>query len=467
VVSHPFFLGASGGRWVFARPESALLVIGPPRSGKTSSVVVPNVLAAAGAVVSASTKLDVLEASREVRSAKGRCWLFDPAGTVQAPPGVTRLRWSPICGATTWDGAKSIAHSMVRAARPAQGMVDSQHWSSRAEFLLAPLLHAAALDGSSMDTLLTWVNRRSLAGPMGVLEQAGHPARLAVAALYDIAATEDRERSGILSTASDVLSSYLSESALEAASEPNFDPRAFVGSADTVYLCAPGRAQSLVGPIIVALVEEIRSAAYERAAAGRQPGDPPVSLILDEVANLAPLPELPSIVSEGAGQGLLTLVCLQDLSQARARWGREAEGFASLFGAKLVFPGIGDLATLEALSALCGEVDVPVRSRTVGGGWWRRGGVTRSVTSSTRRQRRMPVDAVSRGVPGKGLLVQGGEAPSMIELTPWHSTPVWRRVVEQARRAERDLGRQAVGPVGRGADRARDEDYGVSMDGMP
>jgi type IV secretory pathway TraG/TraD family ATPase VirD4 len=234
-----------------------------------------------------------------------------------------------------------------------------------------------------------------------------------------------------------------------------------VGSADTVYLCASGRAQSLVGPTIVALVEEVRSAAYERAGAGRQPGGPPVSLILDEVANIAPLPDLPSIVSEGAGQGLLTLVCLQDLSQARARWGREAEGFASLFGAKLVFPGIGDMATLEALSALCGEVDVAVRSRTAGGGWWRPGGATRSTTSSTRRQRRMPVDAMSKGVPGKGLFLQGGEAPGMIELTPWHSTPAWRGLAERARQAERDLGRPPGGQWQREASRGRDADYGV------
>lgn len=467
MASYSFYLGASQGRWVFARAESALLVIGPPRSGKTTSVVVPNVLAAPGAVVSTSTKLDVLEATLTARSRQGRCWLFDPGGTLEEPEGVTRLRWSPICGAATWDGARSMARSMVRAARPSRGAVDAEHWSSRAEFLLAPLLHAASLGEASMDTLLTWVNRRALAGPMAVLEDAGPAARLAVAALYDIVATEDRERSGILSTTSDVLSSYLSESALAAAAEPNFDPHGFVSSADTVYVCASGRAQSLVGPVIVALVEELRAAAYQRAGANRGPGGPPVSLILDEVANIAPLPDLPSIVSEGSGQGLLTLVSLQDLSQARARWGREAEGFASLFGAKLVFPGIGDLGTLEAVSALCGEVDVPARSRTVGGAWWRPGGPTRSVTFSTRRQRRMPVDAVSKGVPGKGLYLEGGEAPSLIELTPWHSTPAWRRLVERAGPPGRDAPRQAGHEARRDADRGRDQDYGISLDGMP
>ena len=61
------------------------------------------------------------------------------------------------------------------------------------------------------------------------------------------------------------------------------------------------------------------------------------------------------MVSEGAGQGLLTLACLQDLSQARSRWGGAAEGFFSLFGTTVVLPGIGDVRTLEAISSLAGE----------------------------------------------------------------------------------------------------------------
>ena len=68
------------------------------------------------------------------------------------------------------------------------------------------------------------------------------------------------------------------------------------------------------------------------------------------------------MVSEGGGQGLLTLACLQDLSQARGRWGGAADGFFSLFGTTVVLPGIGDVRTLEALSALAGEEEVRTRS---------------------------------------------------------------------------------------------------------
>jgi len=44
-------------------PEGSLLVLGPPRSGKTTSIVVPCVLDAPAAVVSTSTKPDVMAQS--------------------------------------------------------------------------------------------------------------------------------------------------------------------------------------------------------------------------------------------------------------------------------------------------------------------------------------------------------------------------------------------------------------------
>ena len=84
----------------------------------------------------------------------------------------------------------------------------------------------------------------------------------------------------------------------------------------------------------------MRDAAYARARDGRS--GPPTLLALDEVANIAPIPDLPAMVSEGAGQGLLVLACLQDLSQARGRWGHAADGFLSLFGTTVVLPGIAD-----------------------------------------------------------------------------------------------------------------------------
>lgn len=196
-------------------------------------------------------------------------------------------------------------------------------------------------------------------------------------------------------------------------------------------MCAGGRHQELVAPLVAGLIEDVRTAAFDRASA-RVTGDlrrvapspfagaePPVLLALDEVANIAPLPDLPALVSEGGGQGVLTLACLQDLSQARRRWGAAADGFGSLFGATVVLPGIGDVRTLESLSVLCGSEDVwvPSESGDARRGW--------SHGWSTRRQRRLDPDQVARGWPGHGLLLGGGRPPSWTPLTPWWAVPGW------------------------------------------
>jgi len=426
---------------VVAGPQQAVLALGPPRSGKTSAVVVPNLLAAWGPVLSTSTKPDVLAATAAARLRRGRCWLYDPTGTVPVPPGLTALRWSPVEGARRWDGALLLARALVGAGRPAAGLTDATHWTERAEALLAPLLHAAAVAGDDATTVLGWVNRRDGRPAADRLAGTGTAADL----LAGIMATDKRELSGIWSTASGVLAAYRSDAALASAAAPNFDARAFVASGDTVYVCASGRHQELVAPLVVGLVEEVRAAAFERAAArvaagmGARPGadlppglwnpEPPLLLALDEVANVAPLPDLPALVSEGGGQGVLTLACLQDLSQARRRWGAAADGFGSLFGATVVLPGIGDVRTLEALSVLCGSHDVWVRSDSRSG--WAPGGRSRSHTWSTRRQRRLAPDEVAHGRAGYGLLVGGGRVPAWTPLPPWWAVPGWRPAVPQ------------------------------------
>src|ERR1035437_1444707 len=158
------YLGHDGDDWHFAPPEMSVMMLGPPRSGKTSSLIIPNVLAANGPVVSTSTKPDVLDATAAARSQSGRCLLFDPTGSTASSGDLEPLRWSPLQACRTWDGAMGSARSLVQVAAAAgsrgTAQNDSTHWNERAQSLLAPLLYAAALDGADMRTVLTWVDRR-------------------------------------------------------------------------------------------------------------------------------------------------------------------------------------------------------------------------------------------------------------------------------------------------------------------
>ena len=402
-------LGTADGGWALGRPEHALLVIGPPRSGKTRGFVLPNVLGAPGPVVSTSTKPDVMEATAPHRAALGRCWIFDPTGQTSAPRGVEPLRWSPVGRAASWDDAVLLARTMVEVARP-RSAPEQHHWDERAQALLAPLLHAGALLGEPTRRVVSWVNRRESTAALSALSAAG--SELALDALTGVTACEDRELSGIWSTASGVLAAYRTEAALATTERPNFDPARFVRSCDTLYICAPGRHQDLVAPLVSGLVEEVRSERFRMHARGEGRRHPALVLALDEVANIAPLPELPSIVSEGGGQGVMTLACLQDLSQAASRWGdHQARGFLTLFAAKAVLPGVADVQTLQAVSALVGEHDVRLRSRSRTG--WR-GPWTTSL--SVRRQALLAPDQVRRGRPGHALLLEADRPASWVGL---------------------------------------------------
>jgi type IV secretion system protein VirD4 len=433
------YLGGGAGGPALAAPQQALLVVGPPRSGKTASLVIPNVLAAPGAVVSTSTKSDVLAATWRARDRMGSCWLFDPSGTVAAPPEVGIIRWSPVCASRTWDDALLTSRAIVGAARPGGRWGEAVHWTERAEALLAPLLHAAALEGADMRTVLGWVLRQQSAKADGILSR--HHASVGADVLSGIVATDAREQSGIWSTAASALGAYRSESALAATANPNFDPAALARSGDTVYICAPGRDQQLVAPIVVAFIEQARAGAYTAHRQGRS--GPPLVLALDEVTNIAPIPDLPAMVSEGGGQGLSTMACIQDLSQARQRWGQAADGFLSLFGAKVFLPGIADLATLELVSRLGGEIDVPARSVSRGSRW-SRSGRSPTTTWSTHRQRRLPIDAVNQLPAGTALLLEGRAPPTRVTLTPWWTTAPFALVPEPPTSSRRTGRRRAA-----------------------
>jgi type IV secretion system protein VirD4 len=421
------YLGIGDGGPAWAGAERSTLVLGPSRSGKTSSVVIPNVLAAPGAVVSTSTKPDVLRSTAPARAEAGWTLLFDPSGSVEPVANVVRVGWSPLNAAKDWDGALSMADAMVhsnrRGNRGARASTDD-HWTERATSLLAPILHGAALEHRSMREVLSWVDRHDGAPALRALNDRAED-RIATDVLAGILATDEREQSGIWSTASGVLAAYRSGTALGSTEPPYIDPVSFCDGTNTLYLCAAGRHQQLLAPLIVGLLSEIRDASYERARRGD--ARTPVLFALDEVANIAPLPDLPSIVSEGAGQGLLTLACLQDLSQARSRWGAEADGFLSLFGTTVVLAGIADMTTLDALSTLSGDVELP--SHTVGASQGAHGRLLGSVSTSTVLRRRLPPDLIARGAPGAALALDGRRQMGWVRLTPAHRESPWRELV--------------------------------------
>ncbi len=258
------------GGWVTADPESAVMVLGPPRSGKTSAIMIPALMACSGAAISTSTKPDVMRATLAARSEIGQAWLFDPAGTETTstgiPDGVRRLCWSPVAAAATWDDALVMARAMTHATRPGAGTTNENHWTERAAALLAPLLYAAHHTNQPIAEVLAWTLRGDLTPAQDILTDTDAP--VAVDVLAGIERTDTRERSSIFSATAGVLAAYNSDAVRAAAANPNFDPHRFATSSDTIYITAPEHKQALCAPLIVGLLEQIRHAVYQHARNG-------------------------------------------------------------------------------------------------------------------------------------------------------------------------------------------------------
>ena len=416
------FLGLSAGHAAFAGSQRSVLALGPSRSGKTSSLIIPNIFLTQRAVVATSTKPDVIATTAAARRDVATI-MFDPSGTISPPPGVREVGFSPVRAARRWDNAVLIAQSLVDGHRRggADGPID--HWNERAGALLAPLLHAASLRDDSLGRLASLVDRRQGDESLELLiERYGefHPA---AGTLFGVLQTDERERSGIWSTASGLLSGLRLESARRASRAGQLDLDSFLKEGHHLHIVSPSRYQAASAPLVVGLLDEIVEAAYARG-----PHERGLLLALDEIANVAPLPRLGHIVSEGGGQGVVTLACLQDLSQARARWPASGDGFLSLFPTTVIFPGVADRRTLELVSSLSGTTYSPnvTTQRS------RRGQLVGHSTS-WREHARLDLAGVAQGRSGYALGIGPRRELGWVELAPAHEHALFQSYRERER----------------------------------
>lgn len=411
----------------FAYSEHCVVVLGPPRSGKTSSIVIPTILSAPGAVVITSTKRDVLDHTLYARSGMGRIWVYDPSSPDATIARGEPVRWSPVTHCGDWDRARSMASAMVDVADHSKDIENGNYWRQSAKVLLAPLLHAAALSGSTIVDVRSWMARGHFAYPLQILTEMN-----AVIAREDLEGINGlKERGSIISTARLALDAYSSETVQRSCVDPNFRADKFVRSSDALYIVASSLHQQASAPLIAGLLEELAQASYDRASQSDRAVWPPVVWALDEIANIAPISSLPNLLSQGGGQGIQILACFQDLSQARVRWNQSADGFLTMFNCKVVFPGVADRETLEALSVAAGEWDRPYTtfssSSSTGTGNSSSATDSHGKSSEVRRERMLSPSDISTIAAGSALFMSA-EGWTRLTVRPYYKDAIWSRI---------------------------------------
>jgi type IV secretory pathway TraG/TraD family ATPase VirD4 len=151
----------------------------------------------------------------------------------------------------------------------------------------------------------------------------------------------------------------------------SIDFRNFLINNESLYVAGTASLQQSLAPIVSLIIEELTEEARNYGASLGGRCTPPLSLILDEAANIAPLPTLPSLLSDGGGSGIFVFFVLQSLNQAKERWGvHQANAMFEASSIKILLPGITDPDLLKLISVLSGtkfekrkndmEVEVPV-----------------------------------------------------------------------------------------------------------
>ncbi|GAA3863223.1 type IV secretory system conjugative DNA transfer family protein [Streptomyces lacrimifluminis] len=261
--------------------------------------------------------------TKDARAKLGPTLLYDPTHLCDTP---ARLHWPPTTGCEDRPTAAARAAALLTPVRPTAKI--DRTTAETAETLLRSYLHAAAIDARTIRHVHRWsqgtnvqeavrilrTNPKAAPGAAGELEAAltAHPERRDIAqeltsrALAALSMVNIREACTPNRSDALVLDSFIAEGGtLYVVGEPIEDPRTNPG------------AMPLLTALAASVVERGRRMA-ERSSSGRL--DPPLTLVLDDVAAVAPLPQLPELLATGADRGMPTLALLRSREQLRARW---------------------------------------------------------------------------------------------------------------------------------------------------
>lgn len=401
VIGTPVAVGALPAE---IRPTDNLYVVGPPRSGKTSQVILPVVRQWPGPVVATSTRRDVTRSligeGRDVKL------IYVGLGNIDSTLADKLVTWDVLAGCGDPSVAVRRAKTLVEATASGES-TGSSYWNTSATALLANLFIVAALLQLDIKSVQRWL-QTGMPNVSGYVDAFPELAKVdAFLASYNQqSATAAAAAASTKSVAENALS-WVNVMPNQPAS--GLDINAFVQSRAVLSLVYES-GDAALAPYFSCLIAEIYLSAIAHAG---QIGDKlrnHLLLALDELANLAPIADLPSWLSQSAGWGIQIMSIFQSTAQAEGRFGQA--GAAALRDSStlmLFLRGVNDLPTLQYLSQLAGRKNKYV---------------TQTAYASYRRQSQtqktqvaaLSLDDLVALPAGRAIWVEGGRKVELIKL---------------------------------------------------
>ncbi|MFE8941143.1 type IV secretory system conjugative DNA transfer family protein [Streptomyces sp. NPDC007872] len=418
--------------------EETVLIVAPPREGKTSQLIMPWILDFPGSVLATSSKTDVLYATAKSREAFGPVMVLDPTGLSNWP---LQLQWSLVDGCEDFSVARKRAETLTGTAKSDEGTKNGGYFVMNAQMLMTCWLHAAAVEGLSGMDILRWATAPTERQPVDILAAHGQENLARALAAQHAAAPEERSASWRTAEQS-ILALYDAKVAdifgKSARHEKNFSITKWLTEGGTVFLIGEEEDGSSLAPILAAFSRAILDTA--KVLAARMPNgrlDPPLGVLGDELANVAPLPQIPSLMSVSGSQNIFLVAVLQNLAQAHERWGEL--GVRKMFAAatiKVILGGVSDEQELKTYSALAGEFEEDTESVSDSGD-------SSSVSVSTRRRAVLEPGDIRQIQEREGLVVHRRTPVTRVRFERIHEGPRAREIAEATKDALRKVNEHA------------------------
>ncbi|OLM28266.1 hypothetical protein Ae717Ps2_6605c [Pseudonocardia sp. Ae717_Ps2] len=428
------------GRRVYSPWARGIGILGPQGSGKTQYLI-RMLLDAPGAVVAPSTKPELAEATLALRAESGPVYVFNPGrlGTLE-----NTFRWNPVAGCADQAIADKRAWALVRGGTPPGGSERQEFWSLKAQEIIRCYLMAAALSGRGMDAVAAWANRDAVItseerrrgttadDPAQILRghaRAGGPVPPGwVETLETHLGAAPNTKTGYFATVTPSVG-FMDNPTVAEACRPGadeLDVHAFLAGRGTLYMIG-GSGDRRLAPLLTALTEHLFDEAQRVAAryGGRLPTT--LAFLLDEVANITPVP-LDRWAADSRGWGITVCAVLQSLAQLATTWGRDAGHVIwENLPTKVILPGVANPDDLDHLSYLGGQRWVARESEGASIGADGRHG--HSVSTQRTREPVMAGDVISRMPAWHAYVLGLARHPAVVRYEPGY------RLVARARAA--------------------------------
>jgi type IV secretion system protein VirD4 len=365
-----------------------MLCFGPPGSGKSMSLVVPNLAHLRRSVIVIDPKGELAAITARKRAQFGKVTVLNPFGLLlDEAPHLLSAGWNPLLqldpGGLDFEGdARTIADALIEKS----GDGKSRFFESNAENIVTALIMWERFTKGNRASLINI--RRELSQPTtynaknepvggllhtlkGMFECKEHRA------IQDVggrAYARLTDKNSMSTSAQDVIDTALSNLgflsndliAADMALGSAIDFGSLHHEVTTIYLILPLKELTKQAKWLRLFVNLALAKLYETAPTGRAVL-PPVMLMLDEFGNLGRLAQIVTALTTARGLRIQLWMFLQNLAQLKAHYRDDWTNFFTGSGAVTTFR-TGDNETADYLASAYGNQEQVVATETLSGG---------------------------------------------------------------------------------------------------